>query len=366
MQEYSFDLATIGASAAVYRDWEPHAGRGFILGRVSVVHRDQYRLYTAYGEVRAEAIGALLYNAEDGSVLPAVGDWVAAQWIGPGEASVGASVPAMIHAVLPRRTVFSRRAAGNRHREQVIAANIDRVLIVCGLDGDFNIRRIERYLTLSHESGAEAVVVLNKADLCPEVSARIQEVTQIARGAPVICVSALSREGIAPVLRFVANNQTLALLGSSGVGKSTLVNQLLGEERQSVQEVRESDSRGRHTTTYRELLPLPGGGALIDTPGMRELQLWAGQDTLDFAFDDIAELGRECRFRDCAHTVEDGCAVQAAILSGTLDPERFESYKKLRAEIAWHERKTDVLAAQAVKRRWKNVHKAMRGFYRGR
>ena len=352
MQNHFFDLSTIGANDEIDEHLEPYAARGLVLGRVSAVHREQYRLYTARGEMRAEAIGALLYRAVDGSEWPAVGDWVAAQIVGPGEA--------MIHAVLPRKTVFSRRAAGGREREQVITANIDLALVVCGLDRDFNLRRIERYLILARESGADAAVVLNKADLCADPQARIREVAQVAGAAPAVSICARSADAIEPVLALIAGSRTVALLGSSGVGKSTLVNRLLGEECQQVQEVRDSDSRGRHTTTWRELWPLPGGGAIIDTPGMRELQLWAGQESLDSAFDDIAEIALQCRYRDCAHGVEEGCAVQSALRDGALDEERWQSYEKLRAEVAWHERKTDLSAALAQNQRWKKIHKAMR------
>lgn len=346
-----FDLAAIGANGAIFDAFQPYEARGLTLGRVSIVHGDRYRLYTAHGEIHAEAVGALLYRAERAD-WPAVGDWVAVQPVGPGEG--------MIHAVLPRRSVFSRRAAGDREQEQLIAANIDLALIVCGLDRDFNVRRIERYLTLARASGVDAAIVLNKCDVCADLGARLADAARVAAGAPVVSITARTAGGIEPVLRLLRPGLTVALLGSSGVGKSTLVNQLLGVDRQAVREVRESDSRGRHTTTFRELLPLPQGGALIDTPGMRELQLWADQDSLDSAFADIAALAGECRFRDCSHVVEDGCAVRAAIEAGALDDSRWESYRKLRAEIAWHTRQTDVQAAQALKKKWKAVHKAMR------
>jgi ribosome biogenesis GTPase len=351
MQDF-FDLAALGATNALWEAFQPYAARGLLLGRVSVVHGDRYRIYTARGEMQAEAIGALLYRT-DRSAWPAVGDWVAAQPVGPDEG--------MIHALLPRRTMFSRRAAGDREREQAIAANVDLALIVCGLDLDFNVRRIERYLTLAHASGADAAVVLNKSDVCADLSARLAEAARVAGDAPVIAITARSAEGIAPVLRLLRPGLTMALLGSSGVGKSTLVNRLLGRERQPVQEVRAGDSRGRHTTTYRELLPLPQGGAIVDTPGMRDLQLWADRESLDSAFAEIAGLAAQCRFRDCGHVVEEGCAVRAAIEAGELDASRWEGYRKLCAEIAWHTRQTDVQAAQAQKKKWKAIHKAHAG-----
>jgi ribosome biogenesis GTPase len=352
VNQNNFDLTSIGASDAIYDAFAPHAANGLILGRVLVAQRDRYRLYCEEGEMRAEAIGALLYRAACAADLPAVGDWVAAQRVGPDEA--------MVHAVLPRRTAFSRRAVGAGEREQMIAANIDLVLVVYGLDGDFKLRRVERYLTLARESGAETAVVLNKADLCADWAARVAETSRIAGGAPVIALSAKSAEALAPILDLIGHARTVALTGSSGVGKSTLVNRLLGEDRQRVREVRETDSRGRHTTTYRELVPLPGGGALIDTPGMRELQLWAGPGSLDATFDEIVEAAARCRFRDCTHAVEDGCAVRAAVDAGEIEGARWQSYEKLRAEIAWHETKTDVHADQARKRKWKAIHKAMR------
>ena len=345
------DLTTIGATDALLVAFQPYAARGLVLGRVSVAHGDKYHIYTGQGEMTAEAIGALLYRTER-SGWPAVGDWVAAQPVAPDQA--------MIHAVLPRRTIFSRRAAGDREQQQVLATNIDLALIVCGLDQDFNVRRIERYITLAHASGVDAAIILNKSDVCVDLAARIAEARGVASGAPVVAITARSPEGIEPVRRLVHPGVTIALLGSSGVGKSTLANQLLGAERQLVREVREGDHRGRHTTTHRELLPLPQGGALIDTPGMRELQLWAGQDSLDSAFADITALAEECRFGDCGHQVELGCAVRAALESGALDASRWESYRKLRAEVAWRARQTDVQAAQATKKKWKAIHKAMR------
>ena len=350
-------LESLGADSFVFGAFQTYAAHGLVLGRIGAASRNQYRLYTETGELAAEPSGALWYRAPDRASMPVTGDWVAASVAGPERATV--------EAVLPRRTCFSRRAAGRRNDEQPLAANIDLVFLVCGLDGDYNLRRLERYLTLAAESGASAVVVLNKADVCPDVAARVLETRAVAGAAPVVVVSALegSIDALTPHL---APGRTVALLGSSGAGKSTIVNRLLGEERLRTGEVRESDSRGRHTTTSRELIPLAGRGVLIDTPGLRELQLWAGTGSVDRAFDEIGELAAACRYRDCSHSGDDGCAVAAALEAGELAPERWESYRKLRAEARRHEALTDPLAAQVQKRWLKRVHKAQRDHYKSR
>jgi ribosome biogenesis GTPase / thiamine phosphate phosphatase len=280
--------------------------------RVSRVNRGAYEILTDSGDtLAAEPAGALLHRAASPLDLPAVGDFV--------DAVLMAEL-AIVHSVRSRKSAFVRRAAGTRDQPQVIAANIDTALIVCGLDSDFNARRIERYITLVREAGAEPVVVLNKVDLCPAPP------TLTVPGVPVITSQATSASGISEITTYARG--TVALLGSSGAGKSTIANQLLGR---SLQEI--GEGRGRHTTTYRQLIPLPGGGALIDTPGLRELQLWATEDSLDATFSDIASLAQGCRFRDCTHSVEPGCAVAAAVTDGSLAPERFASYQKLGAEI---------------------------------
>jgi ribosome biogenesis GTPase len=263
----------------------------------------------------------------------------------------------LIEAVLPRRTKFSRRGAGRTVAEQVIAANVDLAVIVCGLDGDFNVRRLERYLVLARESGGDALIVLNKSDLCDAVSERLEQVTAVTQRVPHLLMSA--RENVQD-LRSVIRGRTVAFLGSSGVGKSTIVNALTGEQRQITLPVREADSRGRHATTSRMLIPLPEGGAVIDNPGMRELQLWATEDSLDEVFDDVAALAAECRFRDCTHTDEPECAIQSALERGEIDSSRWRSYCKLQGELRHELLQQDALARTAVKAKWKAIHKAMR------
>ncbi len=336
----------------------PFAAQGLTLGRVATSQRDLYRLYTAAGECDAEPSGRLWYLTPDPSGMPVVGDWVAARVLSPEQA--------IVEAVLPRRTLFSRRAAGRREEQQPVAANIDLVFLVCGLDGDFNLRRIERYLTLTLESGAAPVIVLNKADLSTAVEERIAEAAALGPALPVIACSARTGEGMQALAERLGPGVTVALLGSSGAGKSTIVNRLLGDDRFETAEVRESDSRGRHTTTHRELVVLPQGGALIDTPGMRELQLWAAKESVDQVFEEIAGLAARCRYGDCAHTGEPGCAVAAALADGTLDAARWASYHKLTGEAQRHQRLADPLAAQARKRRDKQIQQYLKHFYKYR
>ncbi len=325
------------------------AGAEDLPGRVTAVQRGLYAVSTEHSEIEAEASGRLHHTATGPQDWPAVGDWVVLR--------AGTN---LIDAVLPRQTCFSRKQAGDVTAEQVLAANIDTVLVVSGLDQDFNLRRIERVLLLAAESGAAAVVVLNKADLLSNLGEPVEAVERIAPGTPVVALSALTGEGVDALTPHLAPGRTAALIGSSGAGKSTLLNRLYGSEIQRVQAVREHDSRGRHTTTHRELIRMPAGWLLVDMPGLREWQLWAGEERLDEVFADIATLAGACRFRDCTHQGEPGCAVQHAVEAGTLEAERLESHSKMRREVAYLERKQDSRAALDEKRRLKRLFRVYR------
>jgi ribosome biogenesis GTPase len=308
---------------------------------------------TEAGELLAETRGRLR-RGEDAAGLPVTGDWVVVRPL-DGERGV-------VLAVLPRRTAFSRKAAGGETAEQVVGANVDTVFLVMGLDADYNPRRLERYLVLSWESGARPVVVLNKTDLCADLASRTREAEEVAAGVEVRAVCALSGEGLDSLQPELQPGRTVALLGSSGAGKSTLANRLLGREVQPTREVRARDGRGRHTTTARELLALDSGALLLDTPGLRELQLWATEDALGAAFEDVAALASRCRFRDCSHETEPGCAVREAAEAGTLPPDRLASHAKLQREIRHLAVRRDQRARQAEKARWKAIHKQLRNF----
>ncbi|MFC1939691.1 ribosome small subunit-dependent GTPase A [Chloroflexota bacterium] len=292
------------------------------------------------------------YRAGAENQYPAVGDWVVIQPLVDEQKGI-------IHAVLPRKSKFSRKVAGERTEEQIVSANVDTVFIVSGLDGgrNFNLRRIERYLTLAWGSGATPVIVLNKMDLCPDVDIYIRSVEDIAPSIAVHPVSAKERIGLDVLRNYLTKGNTAAFLGSSGVGKSALINALLGEEKQVIGEVRQDDRMGRHTTTKRELILLPSGGIVIDTPGMREIQMWAGEEDLQGAFHDIEILAKRCRFSDCSHNVESGCAVRASIDRGDLDPARLESYRKLQNELNYLASREKHSARLYEKLKWKKIAK---------
>jgi ribosome biogenesis GTPase len=319
-----------------------------IAGRVAIEEKGRYLVLTERGELGAEISGKIRFMAGSRSDFPAVGDWVAIDFRADDNHGT-------IKAILPRKSAFVRKEAGVTTEEQVVAVNVDTVFLISGLDHDFNIRRIERYLALSWESGANPVIILNKADICPDIESKIAEIGNIAIGVPVHPVSAKEKIGFDAILPYLNSGVTVAFLGSSGVGKSTLINSLLGEDRIAVQEVRDYDSRGRHTTTHREMIVLPSGAILIDTPGMRVLKLWGGDEGLERTFDDITALSRECRFRDCSHELEPGCAVQEAINAGRLDKGRYASFLKLKKELRYLEAKQIMKASAVEKLRWRQI-----------
>jgi ribosome biogenesis GTPase len=352
-------LVSLGWDSAREAEFEPFRAKGLVPGRVSLEHNHVYRVLTEDGEVLAEATGRIKYLATGRRELPAVGDWVGLR-VGP------AGQRARLSAILGRRSWFSRKSAGREAEEQVIAANADVVLLVFGLDKPVNPRAIERYLALARQSGAQPVVVLNKSDLSDRVADAVAEAAAVSGGAPVHAVSVKSAPGVGALEPYVGPGRTLALLGPSGAGKSSIVNGLVGEERLPTGEVRAWDQRGRHTSVHRELVARAAGGLIIDTPGMRELQLWDTGEDLGGLFDEITVLAPGCRFRDCQHDAEPGCAVKAAVAEGRVDEERYASYLKLSREQAELGALREERALKDEKRQAKIQSKALKAMQKSR
>jgi ribosome biogenesis GTPase len=336
---------------------------GLLPARISREHKGLYNIIDADGEYLTKISNKMRYSALNYGDLPSVGDWVAAK-LYPDEKK------AIMHGMLKRKNSLSRKAVLSGRKsdtqgkleEQVLAANIDTVFLINGLDNDFSLRRIERYMTTVYDSGMNAVIILNKTDLVSNPGDYINQAATIAFGIPVIPVCGLTNSGIDDLKKYIQPGNTIVFLGSSGVGKSTIINRLFGADRQRVNSVRKSDHKGRHTTTSRELMILPDGGILIDTPGMREFQPWKGEEDTARSFEDIEALALRCRFKNCRHESEPGCAVREAIDHGNLDPGRYKNYTRMKKEARYLENRMEVSAQLAEKRRWKAITKLQREF----
>ncbi|HOD14903.1 MAG: ribosome small subunit-dependent GTPase A [Spirochaetes bacterium] len=350
-------LRELGWNAFFENQFERYRNQNYSPMRIIRENREKYIACSEAGELRCEISGKYRFDTTGKANFPAVGDWVAGT-VRPGE------MKATIHALLSRKSAFSRKVAGQITDEQVVAANIDTIFIVTGLDLNYNLRRIERYLAMAWNSGATPVIILNKSDLCPDAETRKREVESIAFGVDICTLSAAQNIGLEFLNNYISPGATVAFLGSSGVGKSTIINSLIGTNKLKVNEVSDLGSRGRHTTTHRELLVLPNGGIVIDTPGMRELQVWGDEEGLKQVFDDIEELASNCRFKNCSHENEPGCAIVEALNNGTLDPGRLESFYKLKKEFSYVADRQTMKASAIEKERWKKISKIQKIYSR--
>ncbi len=336
-----------------------YTAEGFTVARVVTEHKGRYSVMIGDAVMSAEITGKMMFAAVTRKDYPAVGDYVTIQ-------IYDVNSPAIIHHILPRSTVLSRKTSGKEMEEQIIATNMDIVFIVQGLDQNFNLRRLERFLVVASQSGATPVILLSKCDLLSpdEMREVLEEVETISKNAVTIAYSAKTMIQLDAIRSLIKTDSTICFIGSSGAGKSTLINRLIGSEQLHTQEVREEDSRGRHTTTHRELIPLAGGGCVIDTPGMREIGLWDVGGSVDTAFSDITELSLQCKFTDCSHEQEPGCAVHAAIEDGSLEPGRYESFLKLKREADFIASKSDITKQQERKAREKRMGKTIKQFFK--
>ncbi len=322
-------LTKLGWNAERDAQFAPHRAKGLVPARVAVEDKHFYRVWTAEAELSAQVTGKFIHESRrDHSVLPKVGDWVAIKLV-PNEEK------AMIQAILPRRTRITRKMTGRDTAEQILATNVETVFMVTAADASFNAARLERMLVMAHDSGARPVVILNKIDLCDDLDAKLAEATRVAGDALVLAACALTGRGVKKLSALIKSGDTVVFIGTSGVGKSSLINRLYGEDIQATVEVREQDAKGRHTTSWREMIFLPQGGVVIDTPGMREFHIWAAGEGAKETFPEIEALSSGCHFRDCTHTKEKNCAVLAAVAAGQLPRERYDSFVKLQLEISY-------------------------------
>ncbi|MBN8569709.1 MAG: ribosome small subunit-dependent GTPase A [Ignavibacteria bacterium] len=353
------NLKKLGYNSFFEAYFNEYASAGQIPGRIAIQNLSNFTVYTELGELLGEVSGKFRFEVENGTAevngFPAVGDWVLLRPF-PAEGK------AIIDKILPRKNKFSRKEAGEKTVEQIVAANIDIVFIVNALNHDFNLRRLERYLTTVMDNEIRPVIILSKADLADDLDARLEEVRDVVGVIPIHAISVKENFGLEELGQYFVNNNTVAVLGSSGVGKSTLINTLAGEEKFFVQEVSDFSNKGKHTTTHREMIILDNGGLIIDTPGMRELQLWEGGEGVAETFDDLEELSLQCKFSDCLHKDEPGCAIRAAINMGEVDETRLKSYLKLMKEVKYLESKQNVKTAIENKKKWKQVHKSLKDF----
>lgn len=347
------DLKNIGFDDFFQKHLKNLNTEKFPIGRICAEYKENYKLFSECGELNANISGKFRNSCKTREDFPAVGDWIKFEYI-------KSENKAIIQEICPRKSKFSRKVAGIQTQEQIIASNVDFAFIVCALNYDFNLRRIERYLSLVWQSGATPVVILTKTDLCVDVQSKILEVENIAFGVDIHAVSNVSKVGIEVLEKYFINNKTVVLLGSSGVGKSSLINNLVKEKIMKVNILRNSIDKGRHTTTHKQMILLPNGGLIIDTPGIRELQLWDAEDGISQTFSDIKKIAESCKFNDCTHTNEPDCEVRKAINKGLLDENRLENYLKMQKEQDYLINRQTKSAAKVERDKWKAIHKQIK------